>query len=570
LEAESDETAIRYFERIAFWAPTIFFGVVILHAFLIVMFLVKQWELPDFLQPPRIELLIGFFLMPPIAVASAGLYQRDRSDAMLATWIIIAIPFHFLCWNCFVLWFYILRPPPHLKEANQITEISSQRQRALRKLKDVFALTKNRGAVASGNTGYRPFSSVTSTIQLTTPRKSPEPEKGGPNEPPTDPSIEAPTESSNGETSRTSERTFRRSIALARWDPSVAMYKYHPKVVNSRGELLEDAANEPRSCIEVYQLLSRMNWMTRLFGEHLNDAEWSATRKQGSKFVARYGPLFEEHRGPAIGRRDATLEVDPITGRVDRGTLVVIRERPLVAIPSIGRPHSLFYLPRIKIYRFHLQSVAKLLEISKTILVGCIVAGVGNSRDNVGSIVALAILSLTLLLLFRIGKPFPSRVDMFVLLITELADLIVYLCALYLLLGPDADQETYDNISVALIISQGFGLVSMVSEYALISLGMAMLAWEEWKTRFRMKFFDVVYKVMKEDGRYLQRKYFDLWMVKALGKGLYGREPRRHELPWRSVIRLFLAQRKKGVLWLYGEINVIVIEAKTKFRTLFG
>lgn len=489
---------------------------------------------------------------------------------MLATWIIIAIPFNFLCWNCFMVWFYILRPPPHLKEANQITEIPSQRQRALRKIRMVLKLPLNRGAVASGNTGHRPSSSVTSNIQLRTPSRSPESENGAPNNLPTASSNEAPTESSNEATDRASKGAIQRSTAFARWDPSVAMYKYHPKVVNSRGELLDDASNEPRSWAEIYQLVSNMNWMTRLFGEHLNDAEWSATRRQGSKFVARYGPLFEEHRGPAIGRRDATLEVDPITGRVDRGTLVVIRERPLAAIPSIGRPGSIFHLPRIKIYRFHLQSVAKLLDITKTILVGCIVAGVGNSRDNVGSIVALVILSLTLLLLFRIGKPFPSRVDMLVLLITELADLIVYSCALYLLLGPDADQETYDNISVALIISQGFGLVSMASEYVLISLGMVLIAWEEWKTRFRMKFFDVVHRVMIEDGRYLQRKYFDLWMVKVLGKGLYGRQLRRHELPWRSVLRLFLADGKEGFLWLYGEFNVIVIEAKTKLKTLFG
>lgn len=536
MEAGDEEDELDYFERIMFWVPVIFIGIVVLHIFLLVIFFLKEWELPDILQPPRIELMLAFFLLPPLAIAAAGLYQGTRAEAILATWLIIAVPVNFLCWNFFMLWYHILRLPPHLREANQITDIPSQKQRAIKKLRTVLTFSRSRSLLSSRS--RRPKTSSAhegrANTELLSQNNSdrPEPEEG--------------------------PRDLTRNST---------MYRYSTQEVNSQGEEEAESENEAFTCGEVYQLLSNMNWLTLLFGEHQSEADWTATRQQGSKFVARYGPLFEEHRGPAIGRRGATLEIDPITGKVDRGELVGIKERPLISIPAIGKEGSLFYLPKKKIYRFHLQILAKMLDISKTILVGCIVAGVGNSDDNIGSIVALIGLSFTLLFLFRLAKPFPSRLDMLLLILTELADLIVYTCALFLLIGPDADQETYDNVAVALIFSEGFALVAMIIEYTLISIGLALLAWEAWDDRNKTKFFDLAYGLMKDDGRYLERKYLDLWMVKVLKRGLNGREPGRHELPWRHVLRMYMAQNWKALLWLYEETKQIVNDAKGKLRT---
>eukprot|EP00210_Caulerpa_lentillifera_P008309 g7929.t1 len=570
LEAEDDEGEAHYFERIIFWAPTIFIAVIILHVVFIWIYLVKQWELPDLLQPPRIELLIGFFLLPPIAVAAAGLYQGSRGEAILATWIIIAIPVNFLCWNLFMLWYYILRLPPHLREANQIADIPSQRQRAIRKLRTVVTFARNLSTVASGNTGHRTASSI--ALVNTGPRTANSVTSGNTGHgtvssassnvqrpPPVRNSV-SEIESVNGVQSP--------RVPSTRLQRSDALYQYQAQPVNAEGQLEDDSYNEPLTCAEFYRLLSSMNWMTLLFGEQQSEAEWSSTRQQGSKFVARFGPLFEEHRGPAIGRKDATLQIDPITGRVDRGTLVVIQERPLLCTPSLGKRGSYCFIPRTKIYRYHLQILAKLVDMSKTILVGCIVAGVGNSNDNLWSIVALVFLSFTLLFLFRLAKPFPSRVDMLVLLITELADLIVYLFAVFLLIGPDVGKDTYDKISVTLIVSESFSMISMMFEYALFSIGLGMIGWEEWQKRREDKFFNLVYQIMMDDGRYLSRKYFDRWMVIVFKRGLNGRELRRHELPWKYVFHQFLAQTKRNCLWLYHEANEIVIDAKAKYRTL--
>eukprot|EP00210_Caulerpa_lentillifera_P005726 g5474.t1 len=545
LEAGDEEDELDYFERIMFWVPLIFIAIVILHLLLLVIFFLKEWELPDILQPPRIELMLAFFLLPPIAIAAAGLYQGSRNEAILATWLIIAVPVNFICWNLFMLWYFILRLPPHLREANQITDIPSQKQRAIKKLRAVATLKRGLGAIASSNRRRKLTSVIKSrSTQLLSQNNSTAPD------PAPDPALAPDSEPDTSAQDR----------------HNTPMYQYSDQEVNSQGEEEIEPEKEAFSCGEIYEILSNMNLLTLLFGEHQNEADWTSTRQQGSKFVARFGPLFEDHRGPAIGRRDATLDIDPVTGKVDRGTLVVIRERPLFTIPAIGRQGYLFYIPKTKIHRFHLQILAKLLDISKTILVGCIVAGVGNSEDNVGSVIALIALSLTLLFLFRLAKPFPSRMDMLLLILTEFADLIVYTCALFLLLGPDVDQDTQDNIAFALILSEGFSLIAMVIEYTLISIGIGLLAWEAYDEKKKTKFFDFAYRLMKEDGRYLQRKYCDLWMVRVLKRGLNGREPQRHELPWRYMLHLYAEQNWKNALWLYDEMKEIVIDAKQKLR----
>ena len=64
--------------------------------------------------------------------------------------------------------------------------------------------------------------------------------------------------------------------------------------------------------------------------------------------------------------------------------------------------------------------MSKLLDVIMIILVGCIVAGAGNTDDNISLIVTLIALSLILLLLLRTANPFLSRFNVFVLLMSKL------------------------------------------------------------------------------------------------------------------------------------------------------
>lgn len=50
-----------------------------------------------------------------------------------------------------------------------------------------------------------------------------------------------------------------------------------------------------------------------------------------SRFVFKYGPLFEATYGQAMARRRATYEFDPARGKVDRGALVVLPELAMIS-----------------------------------------------------------------------------------------------------------------------------------------------------------------------------------------------------------------------------------------------
>ena len=329
--------------------------------------------------------------------------------------------------------------------------------------------------------------------------------------------------------------------------------------MEERGHAGSDGENGENALTfrEILELLSNMTLLTLLLGDHQEEADWVTTKTQGSKFHARYGFLFEEHRGPAIGRRDVTLEVNATTGRVNRGELVILRERPLLIVPYLTVENKRLRVRSKKVYRYHLQLTTKLLDIMKTILVGCIVAGVGDTDDNISSIVALIALSLILILLLRIAKPFPSRLDMLMLLLAEVADLIVYTCALFLIIGPDTDEDTDQEIGMALLLSEAFALLALIMEYTILSLGLTMEGYDEWKSSHQHKFFDLVHKLMMQNEYYLAKKYSDRWLVRTFSRGLYGRVPDRHELHWKVAVKVYLLYGWNGLRWFVQEsVNI--------------
>ena len=435
-----------------------------------------------------------------------------------------------------MLWFYVLRLPPHQREVNLIMNIPNKRQRAWRRLRKAF---QNRRKEAQTHQGSGP-----STFRS-------RPKVGS-----------APSE-------LTAQNESMASTAVSSQAP-LRQSTMHREAVHEEDDaaaLRRDSDGlEPLTCSEFLSSLSTMSFMTLLFGEHQEEAEWVSTKTQGSKFNARFGALFEEHRGPAIGRRDVTYDVDPEKLTVDRGELVILKERPLMTVPVISTHDGRLRFGTVHIYRYHLQIMAKLLDISKTIFVGCIIAGVGGEEDNPASIVALIGASLVLILLFRIAKPFPSRVDMFMLLLAEVADLIVYTCALFLILGPGTDEDTTDEIGLALLISEAFALLATVLEYTILSVGFGMEWHDGYKENKQFRFFHLVHGLLMQNEKYLMKKYFDRWMVRTLYRGLHGRIPERHELPWRQGVKVSLNYAGEIVYGYLEESRNVWNDAISKFQ----
>lgn len=57
--------------------------------------------------------------------------------------------------------------------------------------------------------------------------------------------------------------------------------------------------------------------------------KWMALKRRDSRFVNKYGPLFDANRGPPMVLTDCTYEVDPKTGFCNRGRLQQVHEAPI-------------------------------------------------------------------------------------------------------------------------------------------------------------------------------------------------------------------------------------------------
>ena len=423
-----------------------------------------------------------------------------------------------------MLWFYVLRLPPHQRAVNFVTHIPNENIRVLRRVWGVFTQYGERIPAV-----YRRNSN----------------------------SIFGSGHQSQGASSGTDPGVVQmRSVG-----PRAHSTGKHDTVVDvagsgratSEAESGEKAFADP----ETPKPRSKITLLTLLLGNRQEEAKWVTTTTEGSKFHQRYGLLFEEYRGPATGRRDATLEIDPATGWVDRGKLVALEERPLWTLPLPKLENNRLRLRSTKVCRHHLQLMSKLLDVIKLILVGCIIAGVGNTVDNIASIIALIALSLTLTLLLRISNPFLSRFNMSMLLMSEVADLIVYACALVLILGPENDEDTDRGIGTVMLLSEALVLLVQMMEYAALGIGTGLAGYEKWKSSNQHKFIDLVHTLMMQNKHYLAKKYADRWMVRTFSRGLHGRVPDRHELRWREAVKIYLLYGWSGVCWFAQEsVNI--------------
>lgn len=129
---------------------------------------------------------------------------------------------------------------------------------------------------------------------------------------------------------------------------------------------------------------------------------------------------------------------DPETGRVKRGELVLTTNLNFFQLPcTIGS--------QFRIYPFHFQLLMKILDLVKLIVLACLVAGVGSHDDNnERALLSLLVLSLVMLFVIRLTKPFLNRWDMAVGLFVECMDFLVYAC-LFSIVDSDQVQHRYSE-----------------------------------------------------------------------------------------------------------------------------
>lgn len=228
-----------------------------------------------------------------------------------------------------------------------------------------------------------------------------------------------------------------------------------------------------------------------------------------------------------------------------------VKRKHLFLIPALRVPFtSCVILPSKKIYRFQLQILTRLLDFTKIILLACLVSGLSNSEDNMGQILALFVGSTLNLIVIRVARPFPTRLDMTVTMLAEGADVVTFFLGIILLIGPNNDSEFRLNVGRGMICAEGAAFLSMVLERLLMaSLGLGM-ACTILKGQKVPKMAEVVLAAMGHYDRFLERKYFDRWMVKVLKRGLHNRPVRREELPVWFYLQVTVLDAFFGFSWI--------------------
>ena len=95
-----------------------------------------------------------------------------------------------------------------------------------------------------------------------------------------------------------------------------------------------------------------------LLGRESPEGFWRTIRKPDSRFVYKWGALFEETRGPPMLVHGATWEAHPVTGFVNRGRLIPVPGAPIVSFRCEGDPTGSCSLCHHSAWLHHVPSEA--------------------------------------------------------------------------------------------------------------------------------------------------------------------------------------------------------------------
>eukprot|EP00887_Chlorella_sp_A99_P003548 scaffold7.g3548.t1 len=242
-----------------------------------------------------------------------------------------------------------------------------------------------------------------------------------------------------------------------------------------------------------------------------------------SRFVFKWGPLFEATHGQAMLRRHATYEFDAVKGKVDRGALVTRRELPLLDL----------FGGRLVADAHPLRTAGTLLGAARLVALAGLVGGVPLGRSGWGQLVAALCLQLFHLLYLLIVRPFNCAGVGGMELTTAVVALLT--CSLLLVVNGSGDSDLVrDAVGSALL---AFWLVAYCIHLLCLWWTSLTALWEPLSLRRRLglapapadRVVGAMTAVMSRDPGILARKYLDRWMVRALGVGLFNRPVWRRE-----------------------------------------
>ncbi|KAL4434011.1 hypothetical protein ABPG75_000452 [Micractinium tetrahymenae] len=275
-----------------------------------------------------------------------------------------------------------------------------------------------------------------------------------------------------------------------------------------------------------------------LCGSRKLQGDWCAINLD-SRFVHKYGSLFEATYGQAMVRRRATYDFDPVRGKIDRGALVPLPE--LATVSWRGKP---------LVEPHHLRSSAQLLAVARVLVLGAATSGVASLDSYIQCCLMVLLYGFYAIYLLAV-RPYNVAVVGGVELTATLCTLCMLGLAMAVMEGRGESDLTRTTVGTVMLVIQLIGFLAVMAGAFWVGLR-AVWAALGLRRRLRLppspadRFADAVHQVMSTDPEISARKYFDRWMVRALGLGLYNRPVWRRETEdLRGLLRATTLPKKR-------------------------
>ncbi|PRW58310.1 hypothetical protein C2E21_3288 [Chlorella sorokiniana] len=262
-------------------------------------------------------------------------------------------------------------------------------------------------------------------------------------------------------------------------------------------------------------------FITPVFGyDPAQHGEWVPPQGYDASFVARWGVLFETARGPEVQYRPGTFEVDPVTGRVDRGELVP------VAQTRLARMREATHTLGVSIQLLKLVLFAQLAAVLSSV-------GSGTSSKSAAlwQIIPLLLLTVFYSVYVRLFVPLAGLPDLVGEILNCACDLGTCICGLMVACLPVTRYNELNRLGYAMLAFQVAGFICNMLPTSLDMLGRAShWAWRRLRGPTPAdKFAAAVYASMAQDQHIAARKFADRWLVKVHRRGLNSRPLHHHE-----------------------------------------
>jgi hypothetical protein len=283
----------------------------------------RNKQVPDVMWFPRIELAVCLAILPALAFGAAGLFQCSPGDIVLGAFLLLLLPCTFLATGFLLLYRWLQQPQLNRRRA-------------------IFVLQRDPLAAA---------------IAAHTPEATPRGRS----------TAALAAAGTNGTAGASGAAGASSAAEGAAADEGAAGSSADAAAAAAAAAL----AVSTRSMAEAQARRWTFLGFTRsLFGARKLPGDWCGINLD-SRFVHKYGPLFEATYGQAMVRRRATFEFDPARGKVDRGALVCLPE--LATISWRGKP---------LVQPHHLRSPAQLLAAVKMVILAAGIAAVHPGADS--------------------------------------------------------------------------------------------------------------------------------------------------------------------------------------------